>query len=128
LCAAINRCPREVFGDAYDEALSASLGSAPEPSAGPSKQRLPAAPLLEAIETRRRGLEARFLPLFSEDKHDSALRRALERAREHGYVTLQAAELLCDEFGWHPYQLWGEAYEAAAFAGYPEDFDPWEVA
>jgi hypothetical protein len=127
LCQVIGRHPEEVYGDAYEQVRLASLGprSQPAPSAGPSRQHLPAAPLLEAIEVRRRRLEARLLPLFDEDATDQQ-RRAYERACQRGWVRLEAAELLCDAFGWHPYQIWGDAYDAAAFAGKPADFDPWQ--
>jgi hypothetical protein len=124
LCRAISRHAEEVYGTAYEEAMARSLGPRPAPSAGPSRQHLPAAPLLEAIEVRRRRLEARLLPLFDEDATDQQ-RRAYERACQRGWVRLEAAELLCDAFGWHPYQIWGDAYDQAAFAGKPADFDPW---
>ncbi len=52
--------------------------------------------------------------------------RAFYRARQRGWVTLRAAELVCDHFGWHPYQIWGERYDAAALVGLPADFDVWE--
>lgn len=127
LCRVIGKRPKEVYKAAYEEAVARSLRPRPASSAGPSRQHLPAAPLLEAIEVRRRRLAARLLPLFDEDATDQQ-RRAYERACQRGWVRLEAAELLCDAFGWHPYQIWGDAYDQAAFAGKPADFDPWEGA
>jgi hypothetical protein len=125
LCVAIGRRPQVVYGAAYEETMATSLGPPrPKPPVGPSRQHLPAAPLLEAIEVRRRTLEARLLPLIDED--DDTVQRAFYQARRRGWVRLQAAELLCDYFGWHPYQIWGEAYDRAAFAGKPADFDVWD--
>ena len=38
---------------------------------------------------------------------------------------LRTAERLCDAFGWHPRELYGDAYDRAALAGCPPDYDPW---
>jgi hypothetical protein len=42
-----------------------------------------------------------------------------------GWVSLLALERLCDAFGWHPRELYGDAYDRAALAGCPPDHDPW---
>jgi hypothetical protein len=76
----------------------------------PNRQHLPAAPLLEAVTshaTRRQlSLEALF---------DQAARRAFYRARQAGEVTLTTVEDFCDQLGLHPRQLYGDAYDRAAF-------------
>ena len=51
--------------------------------------------------------------------------RAYERAQREGSLTLRRVERFCDRFGWHPRELYGDAYDAAALAGCPADFDPW---
>jgi hypothetical protein len=50
---------------------------------------------------------------------------AYRRAAREGSVTLRSLEMLCDWFGWHPRELYGDAYDQAAFAGRGPDFDPW---
>jgi hypothetical protein len=72
------------------------------------RRRLPAAPLLEAIngyaQRRRRPVEERL---------DDALQRVLRDAARSGTVTVGAAERCCDALGWHPRMLWGEVYDQA---------------
>jgi hypothetical protein len=88
--------------------------------------RLPAAPLLAAIErhpaigTPRRGWKSRLRRHAG--KGGAA---AYARAVRDGWVSLTALEHLCDAFGWHPRELYGDAYDRAAFAGRGPDFDPW---
>jgi hypothetical protein len=90
-------------------------------------RRLPAAPLVAAIERHpaigkpRRGWPTR-LRQYAGSNGAAAYRRA---ARE-GWVTLRSLEALCDRFGWHPRELYGDAYDRAALAGCPPDFDPWQ--
>jgi len=131
LCAAINRCPREVYGAAYAAAISQVE------VASPAFQRLPAKPLVAAIEARLRRHTEGLMPLTEPGPahieavrevfgDDQGLLKAFQRARQRGWLLLRAAEQLCDHFGWHPRELWGDAYDAAALAGLPEDFDPWQ--
>jgi hypothetical protein len=54
--------------------------------------------------------------------------RAYERARHDGWLMLQGIEQLCDRFGWHPRELYGDAYDTAAFQGHPGHLDPWAGA
>jgi hypothetical protein len=51
------------------------------------------------------------LALFGE-----AGRRALERGRQSGEMTLVAVEEFCDQLGLHPRELYGDAYDRAAFS------------
>ncbi len=136
LCAAIGRHPRDLYGDTYDAAIPGRR--APEaPRARPDDQHLPAGPLVTIIEARFRrvedGLGALTDPNMARGEAvrrvfcgDEVVERAFYRARQRGWVTLRAAELVCDHFGWHPYQIWGERYDAAALVGLPADFDVWE--
>jgi hypothetical protein len=101
-----------------------------------SKPHLPAGPLVEAVEARLERLAAAMTPLTDSGvargealaevfAGNDALQRAYYRARQHGTLTLRAAEQLCDHFGWHPRMLWRDAYDAAAFAGCDQGHDPW---
>jgi hypothetical protein len=90
-------------------------------------RRLPAAPLVAAVERHpaiakpRRGWKARLR------RHaGKAGVGAYQRAARDGWVGLRTAERLCDAFGWHPRELYGDAYDRAALAGRPPDFDPWK--
>jgi hypothetical protein len=91
------------------------------------RRELPAAPLLAAIEQHpqigrlRRGWTDR-LRRYAGD----AGWAAYQRGRAKGRMTLEAIEDLCDVFGWHPRQVYGDAYDAAALAGRPANFDPWK--
>ena len=88
--------------------------------------RLPAAPLLEAVGRHpaigvpRRGWTERLKRYAGKPGL-----RAYERGRHDGWLTLQGIEQLCDRFGWHPRELYGDAYDTAAFQGHPATFDPW---
>jgi hypothetical protein len=148
LCAAIDRCPREVYGDAYNEAVaSVELEEVAAPPPVPSLdegagsaafQWLPASPLVEVIEARiQRHVDgcvlapdmARGEAMATLFGADGALKQAFSRARERDLMTLEAAEQLCDGLGWHPRMIWADAYDAVVFEGMPADFDPWvEVA
>jgi len=77
-------------------------------------RRLPAAPLVEAITQRA---DRRRIPMEHLLPPSSAGARAFYRARQRGTVTLRAAEQLCEEFGWHPRELWGDAYDTAVWSG-----------
>jgi hypothetical protein len=120
LCARLGLEPAALYGPAWPAHQPAI------PPAAEDRARwrlLPAGPVLEALESycRRRGISEQ-MALGGEH---SALRRKVERARAAGTVTLQAAEALCDRIGVHPYELWQNAYDAAALEGLPEDFDVW---
>jgi hypothetical protein len=90
--------------------FAAVVVGAQHPRCHPNRQHLPAAPLLEAVTsyaTRRQlSLEALF---------GQAARRAFYRARRSGELTLVAVEDFCDRLGLHPRELYGDAYDRAAF-------------
>jgi hypothetical protein len=129
LCAALDRDPREpeLYGESFQEP---PVRGAYEPH-GQSRVRLPAAPLLKAINRR---LGATWTTLFDADQPSESLEeqlggdghRAYTRMVAEGTATLHTIEKICDLFGWHPYQVYGAAYDEAAFKGAPADFDPWE--
>jgi hypothetical protein len=132
LFAAIDLCPEDWYGDA--------LQGAPAPRGvplRPSTVKLPAGPLIDAIEERLRRLAEQSMLLTDPGSArgeairvvfggDTTLERAFYRARQRGWMRLRAAEQLCDAFGWHSHEIWGDAYDRAAFAGTPAGFDPWE--
>jgi hypothetical protein len=76
----------------------------------PNQQRLPAGPLLSAASSYATRRQLRLDLLF-----DQAAQRALYRGRESGELTLNAIERLCDRIGLHPRELYGDAYDRAAF-------------
>jgi hypothetical protein len=90
-------------------------------------RRLPAAPLVAAIDRHpaigkpHRGWKTR-LRRYAGTSGLAAYRRAAQE----GSVTLRSLEMLCDRFGWHPRELYGDAYDQAAFAGRSPRFDPWK--
>ena len=90
-----------------------------------SATRLPAGPLLAAVDAAvgrpRPGWTTRLRWAVGESGM-----RAYERAQRVGSVTLREVERVCDRMGWHPRELYGDAYDAAAFAGRPAGFDPWQ--
>jgi hypothetical protein len=98
---------------------------------GQSRLRLPAPPLLAAIEERiqvRAWVIDERIPSRAESLQEAlglSLSRAYYRAVAEGSLTVQAVEKFCDLFEWHPRELYGDAYDRAAFAGLPADFDPW---
>jgi hypothetical protein len=88
--------------------------------------RLPAGPLLAAVERHpaigkpRRGWTTRLRRQVGKGGAE-----AYHRAARDGWVSLTVLEHLCDRFGWHPRELYDDAYDRAAFAGRGPDFDPW---
>jgi hypothetical protein len=80
------------------------------PRCRPNRQSLPAEPLLAAVSSyaTRRQLSVELL-------FDQAARQAFQRARHSGVVTLVAIENFCDRLGLHPRELYGDAYDRAAF-------------
>jgi hypothetical protein len=118
LCAVLGREPRELYGAAYDAALR------PPPVLDRHAGiRLDAGPLLAAIEARCRARGVKPWRYLEQDQ-----RRAYERAKHDGIITLRAVEQFCDVQGWHPRELYGDSYDAAALAGCPAGYDPWEAA
>jgi hypothetical protein len=80
------------------------------PRCHPNRQRLSAAPLLAAISSYATRWQLSLEVLF-----DPAARRALRRARRSSELTLVAVEGFCDRLGLHPRELYGDAYDCAAF-------------
>jgi len=76
----------------------------------PNLQHLPAAPLLDVVSSYASRRQLGLVALFGE-----AGRRTLERGRQSGAMTLVAVEAFCDQLGLHPRQLYGDAYDRAAF-------------
>ncbi len=78
--------------------------------------RLPAGPLLAAvgrhpaIRAGERGWKARLRAYAG----PGAVETCRQAARD-GWLRLVAVERLCDRFGWHPRELYGDAYDAAIF-------------
>jgi hypothetical protein len=72
------------------------------------RRRLPAAPLLEAVDAYA---ERRQRPV--EELLGDALQRILRDAARSGTVTVGSGERCCDELGWHPRMVWGEVYDQA---------------
>jgi hypothetical protein len=85
----------------------------------PEALRLPAAPLLAAVEqaARGRGVTPRALL-------DTTGYQAYARARRAGTVTLYQAEATCDRLGCHPYELYGAAYQRLALSSVPGPLEP----
>ncbi len=76
----------------------------------PNLQHLPAAPLFDVVSSYARSRQLGLVALFGE-----AGRRSLERGRQSGDMTLVAVEGFCDQLGLHPRELYGDAYDRAAF-------------
>jgi hypothetical protein len=85
----------------------------------PGTLRLPAAPLLAAVDRAARGRGATPSALLGNTGH-----HAYVRARQDGTVTLYQAEELCDLLGCHPYELYGAAYQRLALSSAPGPLDP----
>jgi hypothetical protein len=80
----------------------------------PRALRLPAGPLLAAVDHAVRGRQTTVVGLLGR-----AGQKAYYRAREAGTVTLRQAEDLCDRLGRHPFELYGPAYQRLALAAAP---------
>jgi hypothetical protein len=120
LCERLDLDPERLWGSDY----TAALAIRPHRPNDPQRfVRLDAAPLVAAIDraVRTRGISAYKL------LGDAGAANAYENAKARSTITLTVAEELCDRLGWHPRELWGDAYDAAAFVGYSADFDPWEA-
>ncbi len=72
------------------------------------RRRLPAAPLLEAVDTYA---ERRQQPV--EELLGDALQRVLRDAQRSGTITVGSGERCCDALGWHPRMVWGDTYDQA---------------
>src|SRR6266700_7600604 len=83
---------------------------AQRPRCHPDRQHLPAAPLLDMVSSYASRRQLGLVALFGE-----AGRRSLERGRQSGAMTLAAIEAFCDQLGLHPRELYGDAYDRAAF-------------
>jgi hypothetical protein len=90
-----------------------------------SRVRLPAGPLLAAVDAAAGRPRPGWTERLRRRVGTSGI-RAYERVQQDGSVTLRTLERLCDRFGWHPRELYGDVYDAAALAGCPADFDPWQ--
>jgi hypothetical protein len=89
---------------------AAVVVDAQRPRCHPDRQHLPAAPLLEAVSSYASRRQLGLVALLGE-----AGRRSLERGRQSGAMTLAAVEAFCDQLGLHPRELYGDAYDRAAF-------------
>jgi hypothetical protein len=85
----------------------------------PEALRLPAAPLLAAVEQAARGRGVSPGALLGNSGY-----HAYARARQRGTVTLRQAEGLCDLLGCHPYELYGAAYQRLALSSIPGPLEP----
>jgi hypothetical protein len=93
-----------------DRSSAAVVVGAQRPRYSPDRQHLPAGPLLEVVSSYASRRQLGLVALFGE-----AGRRSLERGRQSGELTLVAVEAFCDQLGLHPRQLYGDAYDRAAF-------------
>jgi len=80
----------------------------------PEALRLPAGPLLAAVDQAVVGRGVSLLGLLGE-----AGRKRYYRARRAGTITLDQVEDTCDRIGCHPYELYGDAYQRLALAAVP---------
>jgi len=80
----------------------------------PAALRLPAAPLLAAVDQAARG-RGRSLQRLLGDAGCVAYRR-VHRA---GTASLRQVEDLCDRLGCHPFELYGQAYQRLALSAVP---------
>ncbi len=85
----------------------------------PAALRLPAAPLLAAVDRAARGRGVTPSALLGNTGY-----QAYVRARRAGTVTLRQAEDTCDRLGCHPYELYGAAYQRLALASAPGPLGP----
>jgi hypothetical protein len=76
---------------------AAVVVGAQRPRCHPNRQHLSAAPLLQAVSSYANRRQLSWEVLF-----DPAARRALQRARQSGEMTLLAVEDFCDRLGLHP--------------------------
>jgi hypothetical protein len=85
------------------------------PARDGSDQRLPAAPLLQAVQQRARRRRQSLRELLGPE-----LFGAYGNAHTSGTISLVTLERFCDEvLGWHPRMLYGDAYDQASIASHP---------
>ncbi len=85
----------------------------------PAALRLPAGPLLAAVDQAARGRGRSPRRLLGEAGH-----AAYRRVRRAGVASLRQVEDLCDRLGCHPYELYGAAYQRLALAAVPGPLTP----
>jgi hypothetical protein len=85
----------------------------------PAALRLPAAPLLAAVDQAAAGRGLSLSWLLGD-----AGAKAYRRARQAGTVSLRQVEDLCDRLGCHPFELYGAAYQRLALAAVPGPLTP----
>jgi hypothetical protein len=85
----------------------------------PRALRLPAGPLLAAVDHAARGRQTTVVGLLGRTGQ-----KAYYRARQAGTLTLRQVEDLCDQLGCHPFALYGPAYQRLALAAAPGPLDP----
>jgi hypothetical protein len=85
----------------------------------PLALRLPAGPLLAAVDHAARGRGTAPSSLLGNTGY-----HAYVRARRAGTVTLRQVEDLCDRLGCHPFELYGQAYQRLALAATASPLEP----
>jgi hypothetical protein len=85
------------------------------PAQGSDRNRLPAAPVLHAIQRRARLRRQSLRQLLGPE-----LFSAYGNGQAAGTISLVTLERLCDEvLGWHPRMIYGDAYDHATIAPHP---------
>jgi hypothetical protein len=85
----------------------------------PEALRLPAAPLLAAVDQAAADRHLSVTALLGETGQ-----KAYARARAAGTATLGQVEDTCDQLSCHPYELYGPAYQRLAIASAPGPLEP----
>jgi hypothetical protein len=78
----------------------------------PEALRLPAAPLLAAVDQATHDRRTSVTDLLGKSGQ-----KVYARARSAGAATLAQVEAVCDRLGCHPYELYGAAYQRLALSG-----------
>ncbi len=76
-------------------------------------RRLPAAPLLEVVDSIARRRQQPLEELFGTDaeQRNPWPLNVLRDAEASGQVTVATGEHVCDLLGWHPRMVWGDLYD-----------------
>jgi hypothetical protein len=76
-------------------------------------RRLPAAPLLEVVDSIARRRQQSLEELFGVDpgQRNPWPLNALREAKASGQVMVTTGEHVCDQLGWHPRMVWGDTYD-----------------
>ena len=85
----------------------------------PATLRLPAGPLLAAVDQAAHGRGRSPQRLLGSAGH-----AAYRRVRRAGTASLRQVEDLCDRLGCHPFELYGAAYQRLALASIPGPLTP----